>query len=168
MIIIIITYIYIYIYIYINAFAALRFLGFHLEQKVNKYIQILSKVYCFLARAHFLLADHISQKHTGQIVKTISSYPIRFSTGIVNNKNIFFLLCFFCFANFFSFFFCFSFLFVDFLKQKIYILIRMRLCGQVSDEKFSPGRFSETARLFFSPKDSFSVHLICISNIFHI
>ena len=107
MIIIIITYIYIYIYIYINVFAALRFLGFHLEQKVNKYIQILSKVYCFLARVPLLLADHISQKHTGKIVKTISSYPIRFSTGIVNNKNIFFLLCFFCFANFFSFFLLF-------------------------------------------------------------
>ena len=45
-------------YIDENVFTALKYLGFHLEQKVNKYIQ----VYCFLARALFLFADQVSQK----------------------------------------------------------------------------------------------------------
>ena len=71
----------------------------------------------------------------------LSSYPVRFSTDIVNNNNIFFLPFFFgfvCFSVFFSFF-CFLFLCVVCvffcLKQKVYILIHIRLCGQVSDEK---------------------------------
>ena len=45
-------------YIDENVFTALKYLGFHLEQKVNKYMQ----VYCFLARALFLFADQVSQK----------------------------------------------------------------------------------------------------------
>ena len=43
-----------------DVFTALTYLSFHLEQKVNKYIQMLSKAYCFLARALFLLADRVS------------------------------------------------------------------------------------------------------------
>ena len=43
-----------------DVFIALTSLGFHHEHKVNKYIQIFSKVYRFLTRTLFLLADHVS------------------------------------------------------------------------------------------------------------
>ena len=70
--------------------------------------------------------------------KTMSSYPIRFSTDILFS----FLVSF----AFFVFFFCVC------VKLKIYSLIHIQLCGQVSDKKFSPGRFPETRLLFFWPK----------------
>ena len=117
-IIIIITYIYIYIYIYINVFAALRFLGFHLEQKVNKYIQILSKVYCFLARAHFLLADHISQKHTGQIVKRYHRIPLDFPQVLLTTKTFFSSFASFVLLISLVFFFAFHFCLWIFWNKK--------------------------------------------------
>ena len=43
-----------------DVFTALTYLGFHLEQKLNKYMQMLSEVYCFLARALILLTDQKS------------------------------------------------------------------------------------------------------------
>ena len=43
-------------YIDKNVITALTYLGFHVEQKVNKHIQ----VYCFLAYTLFLLADQVS------------------------------------------------------------------------------------------------------------
>ena len=46
---------------YIDTDVFTAFLGFHLEHKVSKYIQMLSKVYCFLARALSLLADQVSE-----------------------------------------------------------------------------------------------------------
>ena len=42
-----------------DVFTAFTYLGFNLEYKANKYIQIFSKVY-FLACALSLLADHVS------------------------------------------------------------------------------------------------------------
>ena len=39
---------------------------------------------------------------------------------------------------------------VFFFKQRIYILIQIRLYGQVIDEKFSPSRFPEIILLVFS------------------
>ena len=39
-----------------NVFTALTYFCLHLEQKVNKHIQ----VYCLLARALFLLTDQVS------------------------------------------------------------------------------------------------------------
>ena len=46
---------------YIDKDIFTAFPGFHLEHKVNKYIQMFSKVYCFLALALSLLADHVSE-----------------------------------------------------------------------------------------------------------
>ena len=46
-------------YIDKDVFAALTYLGFHLEHKVNKYIQMFSKADCFLAFALSLLVDHV-------------------------------------------------------------------------------------------------------------
>ena len=42
-----------------EAFTAITYLGFHLVQTINKYIKMHLKVYCFLARSLFLLADHV-------------------------------------------------------------------------------------------------------------
>ena len=39
-----------------------------------------------------------------------------------------------------------------FLKLRMYILIHIRLCGQMNDKKFSSGRFPETRLLFFWPE----------------
>ena len=46
-------------YIDKDVFTALTYLGFHLEDKVNKHIQMFSNV-CFLSRALSLLADQVS------------------------------------------------------------------------------------------------------------
>ena len=45
-------------YIDKDVFTALAYLGFDFEHNVNKYVEIF--IYCFLARALSLLADHIS------------------------------------------------------------------------------------------------------------
>ena len=58
-------------------------------------------------------------------------YHIRFSTNTSHNNNILFLLSFFGFFLFFSFSLLF-FVCVCFLKQKIYILKHIRLCGWVN------------------------------------
>ena len=74
--------------------------------------------------------------------KTISFYLAKLSTDTVHNKNnIFFQLFFFDFFFFFFFFFFifFSILFVCvwvcFFKEKVYILIRIRLCRWLSEKK---------------------------------
>ena len=85
---------------------------------------------------------------------TISPYPVRFSTNIVNDNNIFFLpvfVGFFCFSMLFSFF-CLLFLCMFFcLKQKIYILIYIQLCGRVSDEKIFARSICGNKTTFFCP-----------------
>ena len=43
-----------------DIFTGLTYLGFHLEHKVSKCMQMFSKVYCILVRALCLLADHVS------------------------------------------------------------------------------------------------------------
>ena len=43
-----------------EAFTALTYIGFHHEHKVNKYTQMLFKVYYFFARTLSLLADRLS------------------------------------------------------------------------------------------------------------
>ena len=47
-------------YIDKDVFTGLTYLGFHREHKVNKCMQMFSKVYCILARALCLLADNVS------------------------------------------------------------------------------------------------------------
>ena len=49
-------------------------------------------------------------------------------------------ILFYALVSFAFFVFLFFCLFVYFLKLKMYILINIRLCGRVSDKKFSPGR----------------------------
>ena len=95
-------------YIDKDVYTALTYLGFHLEHIVKKYIQMVSKAYCFLVRALHLLSRKLKVHRANS--QTISSYLVRFSTDIVNS-NIFFLLFlfdFFCFSIFFGFF-CFFF-----------------------------------------------------------
>ena len=46
-------------YTYEDVFAALTYPSFHHEHKVNKYMQMFSKVSCFLGHALSLLADRV-------------------------------------------------------------------------------------------------------------
>ena len=114
-------------YIDKNVFTALTYLGFYLEQKVNKYIQV-----CFLARALFLFADQVSQKYTELVVKRYHCIPSEFpnimlTTTFSFSFSSFSFVCFFIFFTFFCFLFqCLCFFS---LKQKIYILIHIRLCA---------------------------------------
>ena len=101
--------------------------------------QIYTSLLIFSTRSPFVGWSNKLKVHRANC-HTISLYPVRFSTDIVNNNNIFFLLFFFGFFFLFYFFFgffCFLFLCVWFfcLKQKIYILIHIWLCGRVSDEE---------------------------------
>ena len=76
-------------------------------------------------------------------------YHVRFSTDTVHNSNIFFFL-FFGFLLFFCFFFSFfAFCLCFFFKQKICILVHIRLWGRVSDKKNSPGQILKTRQLFW-------------------
>ena len=85
-------------------------------------------------------------------------------TGVAANLffNRFFGYIIFSSFLLFIFFFCF---FVCFLKLKLYILIQIRLCGRVSDKKFSLGRFPETKLLSFCLKSvssiTMSLQLLC-------
>ena len=104
---------------------------------------MFSKVYCFLAHTLHSLCWLITKLKHRVNSQTISSYLIRFSTDIVNNK-AFFLLFFFGFIFFYFFsFFCFLFLFFLF-ETKNYIL-----CGWVSDEKISTWPISRKKTNFF-------------------
>ena len=78
------------------------------------------------------------------------SYHVRFSTDAVRNNSTFFLLSFFGFiSSLLSFAFC---LCVYVLKQKVYILIHIRLCGRVSDKTNFTQPISENKTTFFWPK----------------
>ena len=110
------------------------------------------KVYCFLARAVSLLAYHVSLKYTEQTVKRYHGTPLDFPQILLTATT---------FSFSFTFLIYFVFLFFQFLllsvctvffclKQKIYILVLIRLCGRLSNEKFSPSRFPEIRSLFFS------------------
>ena len=86
-------------------------------------------------------------------------------TGVAANlffNRFFGYILFSSFLLFIYFFFCF---FVCFLKLKLYILIQIRLCGRVSDKKFSLGRFPETKLLSFCLKSvssiTMSLQLLC-------
>ena len=82
-------------------------------------------------------------------------YHFRFSTGTARNNSIFFLLSFFglfSFSLFLSTFFCFLFVCVCVLKQKVYILIHIRLCGRVSDKANFTQPISANKATFFWPK----------------
>ena len=84
--------------------------------------------------------------------QTISSCSNRFSTDIVNNNNIPFLLFFFgffCFSIFFSFF-CFLICVFFFVWNKKYLFWYTCDCavGWVM-KNFSSGQFPETRQFFF-------------------
>ena len=76
------------------------------------------------------------------------------NTRTVHKNGIFFLLSFFGFFSFslFSTFFCFLFVCVCVLKQKVYILIHIRLCRQVNDKTNFTHPTSENKTTFFWPK----------------
>ena len=72
----------------------------------------------FFGMQKALLVNYMNWKYTANS-QTISLYPVRFSTGTVNNNKIFFLLfffVFFVFSTFFSFF-CFLFMCLCFLLE---------------------------------------------------
>ena len=84
--------------------------------------------------------------------KTISSYPVRFSTDILFSSLVSFTFCLlvlFCFlfiCFLFVLFFCFFF---KLMKLKKYILIQIRLCGRVSDKKIFTRPISGNKTTFF-------------------
>ena len=81
-----------------DVFTTLIYLGFYHEQKVNKYIQMFSKVYCFLARAsHFVGWSRKLKVHRANL-RTISSYSVRSSIDTVHNNIFFFGVFLFLFS----------------------------------------------------------------------
>ena len=106
---------------------------------------MLSKVYCFLARSLILLADHRILLDFPQILLTTTAFSFSLSS-LVSFAFLFSLVSFaFCFSVCFFFFV----LFFVCLKQKIFILIHIRLCGRVSDEKIFNRPISENKAIFF-------------------
>ena len=99
-------------YIDKDAFTELIYLDFHLEQKVNKYIQMHPKDFLFFSRRSLFVGWSRKLKVQRANCQRISSYPVRFSTDIVKNNNILFLLFFFGFFYFSIFFRSFCFLFL--------------------------------------------------------
>ena len=57
---------------------------------------------------------------------------------------------------------CFCFLLVCSLKSKIYMLLQIRLCGQVIDKKFFIRPISGNKTTFFWPKVKFIIRLFLI------
>ena len=105
---------------------------------------MLSKVYCFLAHSLILLADHRILLDFPQILLTTTAFSFSLSS-LVSFAFLFSLVSFaFCFSV------CFFFvLFFVCLKQKIFILIHIRLCGRVSDEKILNRPISGNKAIFF-------------------
>ena len=91
-----------------------------------------------------------SQNYTKRIRKRYHGIPLDFSQILLTiprfSSSLSYMVSFvFLFSSFVSLAF---FLFVCvFLNQKIYVLIHILLCGQVSEKKFSLGRFPETRLL---------------------
>ena len=87
------------------------------------------------------------------------SYHVRFSTDTVRNNSIFFLLplfgFFFLFSSLLSFALCFC---VCVLKQKVYILINIRLYGRVGDKTNFTQPISGNKTTFFWPKKKQNQH----------
>ena len=107
---------------------------------------MLSKVYCFLARALILLADHRILLDFPQILLTTTAFSLSLSS-LVSFASLFSLVSFaFCFSV--SFFY-FLFLFFVCLKQKIFILIHIGLCGRVCDKKIFNRPISGNEATFF-------------------
>ena len=79
--------------------------------------------------------------------QTISSYPVGFSTDFPFSFLLSFAFCLVLFP-----FFCFFEFAVFILKLKIFILIHIRLCGQVSDKKIFTQPISGNKNDFFLPK----------------
>ena len=92
-----------------------------------------------------------SQSYTKRIRKRYHGIPLDFSQILLTiprfSSSLSYMVSFvFLFSSFVSLAF---FLFVCvFLNQKIYVLIHILLCGQVSEKNFSLGRFPETRLLF--------------------
>ena len=84
-------------YIDKNVFAALTYFGFHLEQK-------LANIYKFIVFSHALFVGRSGKLKVHRAnCQTILLYASRFSTDIVSNGNIFFLLFFLWFLSIFDF-----------------------------------------------------------------
>ena len=87
-------------------------------------------------------------------------YHVRFSADTASQQQHFL-------SSFLWFLFVFQYfcLCVYFFKQKIYILVHIRLCGRVSGKKnFSPGQFPQT-RLLFWPNLSYALFCFSIRNL---
>ena len=123
-------------------------------------MQMFYKVYCFLARAVSLLAYHVSLKYTEQTVKRYHGTSLDFPQISLTTTTFSFSFSFLIYFVFLFFLVSFAFRLYGFfcVKQKIYILVLIRLCGRLSDEKFSPSRFPEIRSLFFffCPRYSYS------------
>ena len=78
------------------------------------------------------------------------SYHVRFSRYCSQQQH--FLSTVILWFHFFSTFFCFLFVCVYVLKQKVYILIHIRLCGRVSDKRNFTLPISENNSIFFWSK----------------
>ena len=79
---------------------------------------IVFSFFFFFCTQKALLVNYMNWKYTANS-QTMLLYPVRFSTGTVNNNKIFFLLfsfVFFVFSIFFSFF-CFLFVCLCFLLE---------------------------------------------------
>ena len=91
-----------------------------------------------------------SQNYTKRIRKRYHGIPLDFSQILLAiprfSSSLSYMVSFvFLFSSFVSLaFFCLC----VFLNQKIYVLIHILLCGQVSKKSFSLGRFPETRLLF--------------------
>ena len=90
-----------------------------------------------------------SQNYTKRIRKRYHGIPLDFSQILLAiprfSSSLSYMVSFvFLFSSFVSLaFFCLC----VFLNQKIYVLIHILLCGQVSEKNFSLGRFPETRLL---------------------
>ena len=122
----------------------------------NVYLNISQSWLLFSTCYFFVDWSHKLKVHRANL-KMVPLYHVRFSTDTINKNSIFFLLFFFdfcCFSIFFGFF-CFLFVCVFFcVKQKLYVLIQIQPCRQVSDKKFSPGWFPEMFWPYFFHKEA--------------
>ena len=117
------------------------------------------KVYCFLARALSLVADHVSSKYTEQILKRYHRISLDFPqillpTTITTFSSSFSSLVSFVFLfslHFFFFFLLFACVYIFLFEKNIYILIHIRLCWRVSGEKVFTRSISGNKTPFFWP-----------------
>ena len=125
---------------------------------------MFSKVSCFLGHALSLLADRVKSTQS------------EFANDIIVSRQIFhrycsqqqcsissFLLWFLLFFSFLQFLLLFVYMCVFFSKQKIYILIYIRLCGRANDKKFFTRPISGNKTTFFGLKTAvYREKLFCL------